>query len=85
MVIVIEEMIDKYKHQINVLSSLEKNNVWAYKKKDLEDLKQYLNDYKNKLTSEYKIYALKDAFHNSMSEIEANTSLSIEKKLKLQK
>lgn len=83
MVIVIEEMIDKYKHQINVLSSLEKNNVWSYKKKDLECLKQYLNDYKNKLTSEYKIYALKDAFHNSMSEIEANASLSIEKKVEV--
>ena len=28
MVIIIEEMIDKYKNQINNLSSLEKNNVW---------------------------------------------------------
>ena len=43
MVIIIEEMIDKYKNQINNLSSLEKNNVWSYKKKDLEDLNEYLN------------------------------------------
>ena len=60
MVIIIEEMIDKYKNQINNLSSLEKNNVWSYKKKDLEDLNEYLNEYKNKLTNEYKISALKE-------------------------
>ena len=83
MVIIIEEMIDKYKNQINNLSSLEKNNVWSYKKKDLEDLNEYLNEYKNKLTNEYKISALKEVFDDSVSEIESNTSLSIDKKLEV--
>lgn len=82
-VIIIEEMIDKYKNQINNLSALEKNNVWAYKKKDLEDLKVYLENYKNKLTSEYKILALEEVFQNSMSEIEINNSLSIDKKIEV--
>lgn len=81
--IIIEEMIDKYKNQINNLSALEKNNVWAYKKKDLEDLKVYLENYKNKLTSEYKILALEEVFQNSMSEIEINNSLSIDKKIEV--
>lgn len=83
MVIIIEEMIDKYKNQINNLSSLEKNNVWSYKKKDLEDLNEYLNEYKNKLTSEYKISVLREVFNDSVSEIESNTSLSIDKKLEV--
>ena len=84
MVIIIEEMIDKYKNQSkNILISLEKNNVWSYKKKDLEDLNEYLNEYKNKLTNEYKISALKEVFDDSVSEIESNTSLSIDKKLEV--
>ena len=83
MVIIIEEMIDKYKNQINNLSSLEKNNVWSYKKKDLEDLNEYLNEYKNNLTSEYKISVLREVFNDSVSEIESNTSLSIDKKLEV--
>ncbi|MBC5996828.1 hypothetical protein EAI30_08560 [Romboutsia ilealis] len=83
MVIIIEEMIDKYKNQINFLTSLEKNNVWSYKKKDLEDLNEYLNEHKNKLTNEYKISALKEVFDDAMSEIESNTSLSIDKKLEV--
>ena len=83
MVIVIEEMIDKYKNKINNLSSLEKNNVWSYNKKDLDKLNGYLNEYKNNLTNEYKISTLKKAFDDSVNEIESNTYLSIDKKLEV--
>lgn len=82
-VIIIEEMIDKYKNQINNLSLLEKNNVWSYKKKDLNNLKEYLNEYKNKLTNEYKISTLKKVFDDSSNEIESNIYLSIDKKLEV--
>ena len=83
MVIIIEEMIDKYKNKINSLSSLEKNNVWSYNKKDLDKLTEYLNEYKKNLTNEYKISTLKKVFDDSVNEIESNTYLSIDKKLEV--
>ncbi|MGL5330102.1 MAG: hypothetical protein ACRDD7_12605, partial [Peptostreptococcaceae bacterium] len=41
--IFIEEMLDKYKENIDEMKSLEKNNVWAYKKTDLEKVNEYLS------------------------------------------
>lgn len=82
-VIIIEEMIDKYKNQIKNLSLLEKNNVWSYNKKDLQILNEYLNEYKNNLTNEYKISSLKKVFDDCIKEIESNSYLSIDKKLEV--
>ena len=53
-IIAIEELQDKYRSSIKEIS--EANNVvWNYSKKDLENIKDYLSDYKEKLILRNKL------------------------------
>ena len=45
-VIAIEELHDKYKDTIDSISNISNDVVWNYSKKDIENIKNYLKDYK---------------------------------------
>ncbi len=51
-VIVIEELHDKYKYDIKIIKDIEKDVVWKYSKNDIKLIKQSLKDYKEKLFKE---------------------------------
>lgn len=65
----IEEMIDRYKNDIHSLRELEKSNVWSYTKKDLEDIKKFITDYKEKITIQYKACKLDEIFNEGRESI----------------
>ncbi len=54
MVIIIEELYDKYKNNIKFINAIPKDVVWKYSKKDLEIINDNLNMYKNRVLSQYK-------------------------------
>lgn len=78
--ICIEEMIDKYKLDIKEIQSLEKNNVWAYKKVDLEKVIEHLSVHELNLEKQYKEEILKKAFESAINNIYDNVSVSGTKK-----
>lgn len=83
MVIIIEEMIDKYKNKINKVVNLEKGNVWAYNKKDLEEIVICLENHKIYTFKKYKELTLKEAFEKAKEKIGANINLEKYKKEKV--
>ena len=54
MVIIIEELYDKYKNNIKFINTIPKDVVWKYSKKDLEIINDNLNIYKKMVLSQYK-------------------------------
>ncbi len=48
-VIAIEELHDKYKNTIDSVSNISSNIVWNYSKKDIENIQNYLKEYKDEL------------------------------------
>nr|WP_317332659.1 hypothetical protein [uncultured Romboutsia sp.] len=48
-VIAIEELHDKYKNTIYSVSNISSNIVWNYSKKDIENIQNYLKEYKDEL------------------------------------
>ncbi len=48
-VIAIEELHDKYKNTIDSIYNISSDVVWNYSKKDIENIQNYLKDYKEKL------------------------------------
>ena len=48
-VIAIEEIHDKYKNTIDSISNISRDVVWNYSKKDIENIQNYLKDYKDEL------------------------------------
>ena len=48
-VIAIEELHDKYKNTIDSISNISSDVVWNYSKKDIENIQNYLKDYKEEL------------------------------------
>lgn len=51
-VIVIEELHNKYKNNIEKISNIEKDVVWKYTKSDLVSIKDCLNEYRVKILKE---------------------------------
>ena len=72
----IEEMIDKYKDDIHSLRELEKSNVWSYTKKDLEDIKKFITDYKDQVTIQYKACKLDEIFNEAIENIKNIKNIS---------
>lgn len=85
-VIAIEELIDKYKNEMeNII--VESNRIWSYSKKDLENILEKLKIERNKIIKEYtenqidKLQDLSTIYYNIKLEIENNKDLlEIEKK-----
>ncbi len=48
-VITIEELHDKYKNDIVNISNIDNSIVWNYSKKDIQNILNYLKDYKNEI------------------------------------
>lgn len=48
-VIAIEELCDKYKDTIHSISNISNNVVWNYSKKDIENICNFLKEYKEEL------------------------------------
>ncbi|MGX4599211.1 hypothetical protein [Faecalimicrobium sp. JNUCC 81] len=72
MVIIIEELHNKYKNNIEQISNIEKDIVWKYSKSDLQVIENCLNEYREKLIKEEsekdinkKIKDLKEKIKNS--------------------
>lgn len=53
-VIAIEELHDKYRYRINDIANINSNVVWNYSKKDIENIQNYLKDYKEELVLKEK-------------------------------
>lgn len=71
-IIAIEELQDKYRSSIKEIS--EANNVvWNYSKKDLENIKDYLSDYKEKLILRNKLKDINEKIAHLKSYIENNS------------
>lgn len=51
-VITIEELHDKYKNDIVNISNIDNSVVWNYSKKDIQNILNYLKDYKNEIIFE---------------------------------
>lgn len=51
-VIAIEELHDKYKNDIVNISNIDNSVVWNYSKKDIQNILNYLKDYKNEIIFE---------------------------------
>ena len=51
-VITIEELHDKYKNDIVNISNIDNSIVWNYSKKDIQNILNYLKDYKNEIIFE---------------------------------
>lgn len=79
-VITVEEIVDKYKHQIEAIN-INSDRVWNYSKKDLSNILDTLKLEKNKIINEYikseiyRSYILDDVYYKIKYEIENNKSL----------
>ena len=51
-VIAIEELHDKYKDAIVNISNIDNSIVWNYSKKDIQNILNYLKDYKDEIIFE---------------------------------
>lgn len=76
----IEEMIDKYKRDKEDLISLEKYNVWQYKKEDLKSVIDILENLKVNYMNEYKINCIREGFDSFKINLELNKEISEDKK-----
>lgn len=81
MVICLEELVDKYKEYIVNLDVLDQSRVWNYSKKDLENIKEKLEYYRDKIVDDYnksilEESSLNNSIKNLKSEINNNTNLS---------
>ena len=61
-VIAIEEIHDKYKNTIDSISNISRDVVWNYSKKDIENIQNYLKDYKDELILKEKQKNIYDKF-----------------------
>lgn len=79
-VITVEEIVDKYKYQIEGIN-INSDRVWNYTKKDLNNILDKLKSEKNKMINEYiksemnKNNILHDIYYKIKSEIESNEEL----------
>lgn len=79
-VIAVEEIIDKYKDQIDGIN-MSNDRIWNYSKKDLENILYKLKSERDKIINDYieskldKSKILDDTYYKIKSEIENNESL----------
>lgn len=78
-VIVIEELHDKYKNNIDSVSNISNDVVWNYSKKDIENIQNYLKDYKEELIFKEKQKNIHDKLTDLKEYIDYNDILEKDK------
>ena len=78
-VIEIEELHDKYKNTIDSISNISRDVVWNYSKKDIENIQNYLKDYKDELILKEKQKNIYDKFTDLKEYIEDKDILEKQK------
>ena len=78
-VISIEELHDKYKNTIDSISNISRDVVWNYSKKDIENIQNYLKDYKDELILKEKQKNRYDKFTDLKEYIEDKDILEKQK------
>lgn len=78
-VIAIEELHDKYKNTIDSISNISRDVVWNYSKKDIENIQNYLKDYKDELILKEKQKNIYDKFIDLKEYIEDKDILEKQK------
>ncbi len=78
-VIAIEELHDKYKNTIDSISNISRDVVWNYSKKDIENIQNYLKDYKDELILKEKQKNIYDKFTDLKEYIEDKDILEKQK------
>ena len=78
-VIAIEELHDKYKNTIDSISNISRDVVWNYSKKDIENIQNYLKDYKDELILKEKQKNRYDKFTDLKEYIEDKDILEKQK------
>ena len=78
-VIAIEEIHDKYKNTIDSISNISRDVVWNYSKKDIENIQNYLKDYKDELILKEKQKNIYDKFIDLKEYIEDKDILEKQK------
>ncbi|MGL5749978.1 MAG: hypothetical protein ACRCXT_05590 [Paraclostridium sp.] len=85
LVIVLEEIIDKYKDNIEGIS-IKNDRVWNYSKKDLENILEKLRGKREDIIKEYiqsqveKTNTIDDIYYNLISEVENSKHIICSKK-----
>ena len=78
-VIAIEEIHDKYKNTIDSISNISRDVVWNYSKKDIENIQNYLKDYKDELILKEKQKNIYDKYIDLKEYIEDKDILEKQK------
>lgn len=78
-VIAIEELHDKYKNNIDSVSNISNDVVWNYSKKDIENIQNYLKDYKEELIFKEKQKNIYDKLTDLKEYIDYNDILEKDK------
>ena len=78
-VIAIEELHDKYKNNIDSVSNISNDVVWNYSKKDIENIQNYLKDYKEELIFKEKQKNIHDKLTDLKEYIDYNDILEKDK------
>ena len=78
-VIGIEELHDKYKNNIDSISNISNDIVWNYSKKDIENIQNYLKDYKEELIFKEKQKNIYDKLTDLKEYIDYNDNLEKDK------
>lgn len=74
-VIAIEELQDKYKNTIDSISNISRDVVWSYSKKDIENIQNYLKEYKEELIFKEKQKNIEEKIKDLKIYIEENDIL----------
>lgn len=82
-VIAIEELHDKYKNTIDSISNISSDVVWNYSKKDIENIQNYLKDYKAELIFKDKQKNIEEKIKDLRIYIEENDILEKHKLIKV--
>ena len=74
-VIAIEELHDKYKNDIVNISNIDNSIVWNYSKKDIQNILNYLKDYKDEIIFENNQKNIEEKIKELKTYIEKNDIL----------
>lgn len=74
-VITIEELHDKYKNDIVNISNIDNSIVWNYSKKDIQNILNYLKDYKDEIIFENNQKNIEEKIKELKTYIEKNDIL----------
>lgn len=82
-VIAIEELCDKYKDTIQSIANISSNVVWNYSKKDIENICNYLKEYKEELILKNKQKSIEEKLNDLKVYIDNNYTLEKDKLIEI--